>query len=193
MDGPVTNNFPKKFVQIVRETTSMGFNMASDPKTGALLRVLATTKQNGRFLELGTGTGLSAAWILSGMDSNSTLVSIDNNPQAQKVAKKYLSADDRIEFICQEGIQWLEENQAKRFEFIFADALPGKFENLNLALNLLTKGGLYIVDDLLPQENWPEGHAPKIPQLISEVESKSKLKSIRISWATGLMIVANGE
>ena len=28
-------------------------------------------------------------------------------------------------------------------------------------------------DDLLPQPNWPEGHAPKIPALIENLETRS--------------------
>ena len=53
-----------------KDTEELGFTMASEPKTGALLAVLAASKPGGQFLELGTGTGLGTAWLLSGMDAD---------------------------------------------------------------------------------------------------------------------------
>jgi len=52
---------------IERDTAAVGFTMISEHKTGALLRALAASKPGGAFLELGTGTGASTAWILDGM------------------------------------------------------------------------------------------------------------------------------
>ena len=49
---------------IEEDTKKSGFSMASDHQTGALLRILVAAKQRGKFLELGTGTGLSTCWIL---------------------------------------------------------------------------------------------------------------------------------
>ncbi len=193
MDDSFIYEYPEMLDSIIRETESLGFDMASEQKTGALLKVLAASKPNGSFLELGTGTGLSAAWILGGMDSHSSLISLDNDPSALGVAKRNLGNDELVEFLCQDGESWLENNQNKRFDFIFADAPPGKFIGLELALNILKKGGLYIIDDLLPQKNWPEGHAPKVPRLMQKIESKYYLKSLRISWASGLMVVTKCE
>ena len=47
--------------------------MPSDPLTCTLLRTLAASKPGGQFLELGSGTGLSTAWLLDGMDARATL------------------------------------------------------------------------------------------------------------------------
>jgi predicted O-methyltransferase YrrM len=60
--------------------------MPSEPLLGALLRVLVASKPGGRFLELGTGTGLSTNWILDGMDADSMLVSLDNEAGVQQIA-----------------------------------------------------------------------------------------------------------
>ena len=51
--------------------------MASDPQTGSFLRALAASKPAANLLELGTGTGLSAAWLLDGMDATSQLDSVE--------------------------------------------------------------------------------------------------------------------
>jgi hypothetical protein len=58
-----------------------------------------------------------------------------------------------------------------------------------VALSLLRRGGIYFVDDLLPQPNWPEGHAPKVPLLIDELERHREFAAVKLSWASGLMIV----
>ena len=65
-----------------RETKALGFDMASEPRTGALLATLAASKPGGRFLELGTGTGFGTAWLLSGMDDASRLETVDVDPAA---------------------------------------------------------------------------------------------------------------
>ncbi len=62
---------------ITADTAAAGFTMASEPKTGALLSVLAASKPGGRLLELGTGTGIGTAWMLSGMDADRTLDTVD--------------------------------------------------------------------------------------------------------------------
>src|SRR4029453_15613903 len=59
---------PGTLAGIVADANAMGFNMASEPKVGALLAALAAAKPGGRLLELGTGTGHGTAWLLSGME-----------------------------------------------------------------------------------------------------------------------------
>ena len=75
------------------------------------------------------------------------------------------------------------------FDLIFADAWPGKFSHLDEALALLRVGGLYVIDDLLPQANWPDGHAAKVPALVETLESKQGFRSVKLAWASGLMLV----
>jgi hypothetical protein len=46
-----------------------------------------------------------------------------------------------------------------------------------------------VIDDLLPQANWPEGHAPKVPALIDDIERRREFATVRLAWASGLMLV----
>lgn len=59
---------PAALARILKRSAEIGFEMASEDRTGALLRTLAASKPGGRFLELGTGTGVATAWVLDGMD-----------------------------------------------------------------------------------------------------------------------------
>jgi len=82
----------------------------------------------------------------------------------------------------------IKSTPAARFDLIYADAWPGKFTHLDDALALLRPGGIYVIDDLLPQPNWPDGHAPKVPALIDELEGRDEFVSVKLAWASGVMI-----
>ena len=179
---------PRAYQKIKEATAASGFDMASDVLTCSLLRTLASTKPAGHFLELGTGTGLSTAWILDGMDLASTLTSIDNNEQFSNVAKAFLSDDDRLNLILADGGEWIVENKENKYDYIFADTWHGKYLLLDEALSMLKKGGLYIIDDMLPQPNWPEGHQEKAVKLINDLESRTDLHVTPQVWATGIVI-----
>lgn len=61
MDDQDITQIPGLLDPIRRDTEAIGFTLASDPKTGSLLRTLAALKPGGQFLELGTGTGVGTA------------------------------------------------------------------------------------------------------------------------------------
>ncbi len=174
---------------ILHESERLGFTMASEPRTGSLLRSLAASKPGGRLLEIGTGTGVGTAWLLSGMDASSHLTSLDHDAQVQEIARRHLGGDPRVTFRVGDGAALLEQLAPHSFDLIYADAWPGKFTHLDDALSRLTIGGLYVIDDLLPQPNWPDGHADKIPPLIATLEARSDFVSTRLVWASGLMLL----
>src|SRR5688572_18168493 len=156
---------PLHYEQILAESDSLGFSMKSDLLTGSLLRTLAATRPGGKFLEIGTGTGLSLAFMLDGMDANSTVTSIDNAEDFQAVARTFFANDERVSFYTGDGNDWIHENLEAQYDLIFADAWPGKYMLLEETLALLRPGGIYLVDDMNPQPNWPEGHAEKAATL----------------------------
>jgi predicted O-methyltransferase YrrM len=80
--------------------------------------------------------------------------------------------------------------QNRKFDAIFADTFPGKFVALEDALRLLKVGGLYVIDDLLPQPNWPEGHQQNVNRLLAELDQQSDLRLTKMNWSTGLIIAA---
>ena len=83
-------NEPKSIQAIWSDTRAAGFTMASEPLACSFLRTLAASKPGGRFLELGSGTGLSTAWILDGMDSTSHLITVDNDESLLSVLRNNL-------------------------------------------------------------------------------------------------------
>lgn len=174
---------------ILAETDALGFKMVSDPKVGALLATLAASKPCGRLLELGSGTGHGTAWLLFGMDQESTLETVDTDPNVVAVAQRHLGSDRRVMFHIADGADFVQRAPQGQFDLIYADAWPGKFTHLEQTLTLLRPGGVYVIDDLLPQLNWPEGHGLKVRALIDSLERRGECITVRLAWASGLMLV----
>lgn len=162
--------------------------MASDIQTCSLLRTLASSKPSGKFLELGTGTGLATAWILDGMDASSTLVSVDNEPSYLSIAENHLANDKRLSLVNCDGGDWIANHTHLRFDYIFADTWHGKYLLLDETLSMLNDGALYIIDDMIPQPNWPIGHADKVTKLIQDLEKREDVIITKQNWATGIII-----
>lgn len=180
---------PTNYLAIQAASKEINFSMPSDLQTGALLRTLVGSKPFGNILELGTGTGLSLAWIVEAMDNKSTVISIDNNEEYLTIARTHFQSDTRVTIICDDGSKWIKANQHKKFDLIFADAWPGKYETLDETLALVKVGGFYIIDDMLQQPNWPKGHEDNVEKLIAYLDSKLDIKLTKINWSTGIVIV----
>ncbi len=190
MDDTLNLNPPAALHDLLAVTQTMGFGLSSDLQTGSLLRTLAASKPAGQFLELGTGTGAGACWLLDGMDAASRLHTVDVSEENMATAKQHLGNDMRVTFYLEDGATALKRMRSygMKFDLIFADAMPGKYSHLDDALALLKLGGFYVIDDLLPQPAWPEGHAEKVPALIASLESRKDLRITKLNWSTGLIV-----
>ena len=188
MTETINQPFPKSYTYIQQDTQALGFTMASDVFTCSLLRTLAASKPTAKFLELGPGTGLSTSWILDGMDRTSTLTSLDNDNNLLDVARKHLGNDQRLTLVGRDGADWVTNNKHERYDYIFADTWHGKYLMLDEVLEMLNKGGLYIIDDMLPQPNWPDGHHEKATNLLNYLDTRDDLILTRQVWSTGIVV-----
>jgi len=181
--------YPPAYDSIKKATEACGFLQMSEISTCSLLKTLAATKPGSKFLELGTGTGLATAWILDGMDGDSSLLSLDNEETLLRIAKENLGLDKRLTLICADGGEWIKKNNRAKFSFIFADTWPGKYSHLDETLDMLEKGGIYVIDDMLPQENWPPGHSEKAANLLASLDEREDISITKMGWASGIVIV----
>src|SRR4051812_35144673 len=90
MNDAVLTDIPVQYNRIKEDTERISFQMNSDLYTGSLLKTLVASKKSGRILELGTGGGLAASWILKGMDLQSTLLTVENNEALWRIATEQL-------------------------------------------------------------------------------------------------------
>ncbi|KRA69851.1 methyltransferase [Caulobacter sp. Root656] len=185
-----TTATPPTWRDIDARSRVLGFDMPSEVGAGAMLRLLAASKPSGRLLELGTGTGLATAWLLDGMGPGASLVSLDNDARVQAVARAVLSDDPRVTFWIGDALDYVRAQPPASFDLIFADAWPGKYDGLDETLALLRPGGIYVVDDMTRQPNWPEGHQPRVDALTARLKADPELATVTLDWASGLVIAA---
>ena len=179
---------PAQLPAIHRKMSELRFTMAGSDGVGQLLRTLVAAKPGGRFLELGTGLGLSLAWMVDGMGPSATVLSVDDQLVYIDFVKDLFAKDERVELLRTDGAKWLEDYDGPGFDLIFADTWPGKYDHLEEALDTLNAGGWYVLDDMLPQDNWPEGHAAKVKNLTATLAARSDLHLCLLPWATGVIL-----
>ena len=191
MNDTADLNPPPILEDLLRATQKLGFKLASEPLTGSLLRTLAASKPAGKFLEIGTGTGVATAWLLAGMDRHSTLIPVESEEKFIEVARIYLASDPRVSFHLEDAAELIARLPKASFDLIFADTWAGKYTHLDQTLALLKPGGFYVIDDMLPQPTWPEDHPPKVERLISELEGRKDLLLTKMNWGSGIILAAN--
>ncbi|MFY0654700.1 MAG: class I SAM-dependent methyltransferase [Cyclobacteriaceae bacterium] len=188
MEDVITEGIPDNYNRILSKSEEIGFTMPSDLYIGSFLKTLVASKPGGSFLELGTGLGLSLSWMDEGMDTRSRIISVDNDPKLVEIAKSFFGEKENVELVCADGNDWIRQNEDTKFDLIFADAWPGKFNLLEETLALLKSGGYYVIDDLSPQENWPEGHREKVDRLLITLDERPDLVLTKMNWSTGLIL-----
>lgn len=188
MNDSNIQDIPAIHSEIERKSAEIGFTMPSDVYIGTLLKTLISSKPAGKFLELGTGIGLSLSWMIDGMDENANLITVDNDSELISIAEQYFAKDERIEIICEDGTEWIKNYKGDKFDLVFADAWPGKYSETDAILDLIKVGGFYIIDDMSAQPNWPEGHDENVDRLVSYLENREDFNLTKMDWSTGLII-----
>lgn len=188
MNDSNIQDIPSIHSTIEKKSKEIGFTMPSDIYIGTLLKTLITSKPAGRFLELGTGIGLSLSWMIDGMDATASLITVDNDPALISIANEFFGKDKRVEIVCEDGSKWIQNYQGHKFDLVFADAWPGKYSEIDEILDFIKIGGFYVIDDMTTQPNWPEGHHKNVDRLVSYLEKREDFSLTKMNWSTGLII-----
>jgi predicted O-methyltransferase YrrM len=183
-------HLPASVRRLQAHSAEIGFAMACDNRTGALLRTLAASKPGGRIVELGTGTGVGAAWLLAGMSSDARLITVEREPGLAQIARQELGNDARIDVVTGDAEDWITSYPGPGIDLIFVDCRPGKFHARSAVLDRLSTGGLYVADDLRPQPTWPDEHQPRVDTFLSEIHQHSQLQVTLLAWSSGLVLAA---
>ena len=104
-------------------------------------------------LEIGTFTGLSALSIALALPDDGKLIALDKNEETSKVALDFFkkaNLDDKIQTMIKPALDSLDELKNNKFDIVFIDADKMNYkEYYERSLNLLDKGGLIVVDNVL--------------------------------------------
>ena len=117
------------------------------------LHLIIKTSNIKNALEIGTFTGLSALSIALALPDDGKLIALDKNEETSKVAIDFFkkaNLDDKIQTMIKPALDSLDELKNNKFDMVFIDADKMNYkEYYERSLNLLDKGGLIIVDNVL--------------------------------------------
>jgi len=188
------SDLPVDVPELVRKTERVAargqFRMSSEPRTGALLRALVASKPGGRILEIGSGVGVGAAWLLDGMDAAARLTTIEVHERIGAVCRALLAEDERVEVVTSDACAWLERYDGPPFDFVFVDTTTAKFHRRDLIFAHLAEGALFVADDLLPQDSWAPEHPARVELFRKEILTEPCLVPALVDWASGLVIAS---
>jgi len=131
-------------------TERLGFERSCSSEVGRLLHVLAASRGRERVAEIGTGTGVGAAWIAAALPPTTPFFTAELDPERAAGARELFAADENVHVL--EG-DWRELLPPEApFDLVFFDAAKQlrPREDGELAAGLLAPGGMAVLDDLTP-------------------------------------------
>ena len=128
--------------------------VAMGPGAGAIVRTLAAAITAKNVVEIGTGAGVSALWLLDGMHPDGVLTSVDIEAEHQLIAKDAISqagiAPNRVRLINGRANEVLDRLTESAYDIVLIAGKPLELSaNISRALILLRTGGVLIIDRAL--------------------------------------------
>ena len=129
-----------------------GFVRSCKPEDGALLHVLAARRGIARAAEIGTGAGVGAAWIVSGLQPQVPFFTAELDPDLAARSEEFFADDPNVVVLA--GPWRASLPTEAPFDLLFVDAHDAK-DDVDAVVGLLAPGGTAVLDDF-----W---HDPTLP------------------------------
>jgi caffeoyl-CoA O-methyltransferase len=148
-------------------------------------------------LEIGTFTGLSALSIALALPDDGKLIALDKNEETSKVAIDFFkkaNLDDKIQTMIKPALDSLDELKNNKFDMVFIDADKMNYkEYYEKSLNLMDKGGLIIVDNVLwhgevADEDNLDKYTVNIREFNSYIANDKRVEQIIVPLGDGMTV-----
>jgi predicted O-methyltransferase YrrM len=128
--------------------------VAMSPGAGSILRTLAAAIAAQNVVEIGTGAGVSALWLLDGMHPDGVLTSVDIEAEHQLIAKDAISQSgihqNRVRLINGRADEVLDRLTPAAYDLVLIAGKPVDLaDHIARATVLLRTGGLLVIDRAL--------------------------------------------
>ncbi len=141
-----------RLVSVARERArAQGFDRSCLDEVGRLLALLASHIHDGKILEIGAGMGVGTAWLASA--ARVEVYTVDDNPERASHVASLFRDHPQVHVVTGD---WTDALIHGPFRLIFADAKPAKTSGAEAVIAAAAPGGLIVLDDLSPEEYWPE-------------------------------------
>jgi predicted O-methyltransferase YrrM len=154
--GTVDRVLPPLVQRAVALAERLGFERSCLPEVGRLLHVLAAARGRTRVAEIGTGTGVGAAWIVSALPPEVPFFTTELDAERGAAAAELFRDDPHVRVLAGDWRETLPPEAP--FDLVFFDAAKQlrPHEDGELVKGLLAPGGLAVLDDLTPGRAGPD-------------------------------------
>jgi predicted O-methyltransferase YrrM len=164
--------------------------------TGAYLRHLAHQLSAQSVVEIGTGSGVGALWLLEGMMASGTLTSIDDEMEHTNIAKMALTdadiAQPRFRLITNSVMDVMTKLTDRAYDLVVFRHNP---EDLSFAISeahrVLRSGGVFVIDNFFGGSK-VQDPAQRDPKTIALREAGKSIKADTEAWVTTLIPTGDG-
>ncbi len=146
-----TSAIPPLVEQAQSLASATGFTRSCDPAMGRLLHLLAHGVQQGRIGEIGAGCGVGSAWMVSALAPDASFFTVEADEARAVAVRGLLSPFPQARVIKGDWQAILEYGP---FALLFADVAESKARP-DLLIEALVPGGMLVLDDLTPEDQWP--------------------------------------
>jgi predicted O-methyltransferase YrrM len=188
----VLADLPDAVIAAKQRAEALGFTKACADQVGRLLASLAASvPEGGRIMEIGTGVGVGTAWIITGLGRRTDveIISIEIDRQLSDAAQSW-SWPRNVRIVNADSLDLVKT--CGKFDLVFADAVPCKYDYIEYTISLLRPGGSLLVDDLKTRMGRVEANAKKdaLRQLLLHHRN---LQAVELEWSSGVILaVATG-
>ena len=172
--------------------------VAVSPGAGAVLRTFAASIDAKNVVEIGTGAGVSALWLLEGMNSEGVLTSVDNEAEHQLIAKDALSqagvSPNRVRLIHGSPQEVLDRLTESAYDIVLISGRPLELQaHIDRAMHLLRPGGLLIIDralwnDKLADSNQRDAETSAVRGVVEALATNEDLIGALLPVGGGLLV-----
>jgi predicted O-methyltransferase YrrM len=164
--------------------------------TGAYLRHLAHQLSAQSVVEIRTGSGVGALWLLEGMMASGTLTSIDDEMEHTNIAKMALAEADiaqpRFRLITNSVMDVMTKLTDRAYDLVVFRHNP---EDLSFAISeahrVLRSGGVFVIDNFFGGSK-VQDPAQRDPKTIALREAGKLIKADTEAWVTTLIPTGDG-
>ena len=170
---------------------------------GAALRFLAALTDARAVVEVGTGTGVSALWLLRGMRPDGVLTSIDVEGEHQRLARQGLTeagiAPNRVRLINGRALDVMSRLADGAYDLVLIDGEKSEYAAYyDEALRLLRPGGVVAFDNALwhdrvadPSQRDPDTVA--LRQVVQAVREDERVLPVLLPVGDGLLVAVKRD
>lgn len=150
-------------------------------ETGRLLAALAATRY-GTMAEFGTGVGVGTAWLRSGVrHEKARILTAELDARLASAAAGVFADDELVDVL---PADWSTLRDKGPYSLLFLDSEDPYSAGVDEVAGLVEDGGIVVLDDLAPCEQWPPLFYGRVDPLREAWLTDERFTTVEVMVAT---------